>query len=119
MNAKQAYQEYLTSDHWKWLRGERIRIANGICEGCQHPTARFEVHHVVYRHPWTLGRLDDVRALCPDCHEKRHATDRTDEMRAFRAIKNSLPHWNRKASKQRRRGRRNFFKKKAKFGWSF
>jgi len=71
MTPKAAYQIYLQSDHWRALRLEAFRVYGRKCFKCP---ARFglDVHHLVYRFPWSLGVVADVRPCCRACHEKEH-----------------------------------------------
>lgn len=65
------YREYLSSDHWRSLRLEAFRVHGRKCFKCP-ATFGLDVHHLIYRHPWTDGVVDDVRPCCRSCHEKEH-----------------------------------------------
>lgn len=69
-----AYREYLKSDHWRKLRLQAFRRWGRKCFKCPK-TFGLDVHHLVYRHPWTLCTSDDVRPCCRECHEKEHGRE--------------------------------------------
>jgi hypothetical protein len=77
------YEEYINSAVW----GEKCRRvldrAVGRCEGCGVPGMRLEVHHLTYEH---LGdeRLDELKALCPECHKKADEERRAEMAAAIR-----------------------------------
>lgn len=58
-----------------------IRRANGRCELCENVapfnkldgTAFLEVHHIHYLRSGGNDTIDNVTALCPNCHRKMHA----------------------------------------------
>lgn len=66
-----AYREYLESNHWRELRAAAFKHYGRKCSRCP-ATNRLQVHHVVYRFPWTFGVVDDLRILCRTCHEREH-----------------------------------------------
>lgn len=53
-------------------------MADWRCEACDRQTGGLEGHHLHYD---TLGfeEVDDIRALCRQCHEDEHDTDFEDE----------------------------------------
>jgi 5-methylcytosine-specific restriction endonuclease McrA len=61
---------YLSSPEWYEKRGQVLRRANFICEGCGINRAT-QVHHTTYRN---IGNefLFQLVALCRDCHERYH-----------------------------------------------
>lgn len=65
-----SYKDYLDSDEWKKLRTRVRRRARGWCERCK-VGPRADVHHLTYER---LGneRLDDLVAVCRECHEHLH-----------------------------------------------
>lgn len=65
------YQRYLQSDHWRALRLEAFRVHGRKCFKCP-ATFGLDVHHLRYRHPWTLCTVLDVRPCCRQCHDKEH-----------------------------------------------
>lgn len=69
--AQIAYREYLKSDHWRALRLEAFQTYGRKCFKCP-ATCRLDIHHLVYRHPWTSGTVQDVRPCCRRCHELEH-----------------------------------------------
>lgn len=68
---RERYQKAIHSPHWRAIRVIVLRRARGLCEWCQEPTARFQLHHITYKR---LGKEwpDDVVALCRGCHERHH-----------------------------------------------
>lgn len=70
-----AYREYLKSDHWRGLRLEAFQTYGRKCAKCP-ATCRLDVHHLKYRHPWTLGIVQDLQILCRACHEREHGVVR-------------------------------------------
>ncbi len=66
-----AYDEYLQTPHWKYVRGRTICAAAGQCSRCQNYDA-LQVHHLSYKH---LGdeKPEDLQALCKDCHLLAHS----------------------------------------------
>lgn len=67
------YAEYLESPKWKAKRAEVMRRDNFTCQGC-HGRATL-VHHLTYAN---VGDelLFQLIALCKDCHERIHKTDK-------------------------------------------
>ena len=65
-----SYKDYLDSDEWKKLRTRVRRRARGWCERCK-VGPRADIHHLTYER---LGneRLDDLVAVCRECHEYLH-----------------------------------------------
>lgn len=64
------YKLYLKSDEWRKTRSHIRRRARGWCERCK-VGKRADVHHLTYAR---LGceRLDDLLAVCTECHEFLH-----------------------------------------------
>ena len=57
------------------------RKANGICQDCHQPAPfinkktgepYLEIHHIVPLSQGGSDTIDNVIALCPNCHRKRH-----------------------------------------------
>jgi 5-methylcytosine-specific restriction endonuclease McrA len=67
-----AYRKYLKSAHWKRKKAEfkASERWTGKCERCES-TKRLQIHHLTYER---LGaeRLEDLIALCRECHKKAH-----------------------------------------------
>ncbi len=60
---------------------ESLERANGICEKCSNPapfmrltdgTPFLEVHHIISLSKGGLDSVDNVIALCPNCHQELH-----------------------------------------------
>ena len=65
------YSHYLKSQHWKILRGLKLKESGYQCKRCgcrQH----LEVHHKEYGHSWGDERLKDLEVLCSICHMIEH-----------------------------------------------
>lgn len=66
------YKDYLQSEHWKFLRKEKLRKAVWRCELCgEKGWSNLNVHH---KHYETVGeeKLTDLIVLCKNCHSKHH-----------------------------------------------
>lgn len=67
-----SYDDYLRSEHWRAFRGDVLRRYPQcrICRGMA-----LVVHHLTYER---LGeeRIEDVVALCPECHDTLHVVHR-------------------------------------------
>lgn len=64
------YREvYLKSEHWRALRGEKLRL-NPFCQHCRKARAT-DVHHVHYRQIFNV-RIRDLLSLCRPCHDQEH-----------------------------------------------
>ncbi|MHB2155765.1 HNH endonuclease [Calditrichota bacterium GD2] len=57
------------------------RKANGICQDCNEPAPfinkktgepYLEIHHIIPLSEGGSDTIDNVIALCPNCHRKRH-----------------------------------------------
>ena len=62
------YAGYIQSSQWKELRREAIDRDGGRCRVCDRKE-RLEVHHRKYPSAWKDDCLDNLTALCKDCHE--------------------------------------------------
>ena len=67
---KQEYQEYLKSEHWKNLRGQKIRGKGAICEICGSKE-NINIHHMEYKNIYDI-KAYQLRVLCKTCHETIH-----------------------------------------------
>jgi hypothetical protein len=69
----QAYDSYLKSDHWKDTRARFYSsgLYKGRCECCWKRNKPLDIHHKSYRR---IGKekLNDLIALCRDCHFRLH-----------------------------------------------
>ncbi len=73
--AWQWYTEvYLWSPHWRRLRKAKLAAVRG-CEDCGRVGA-LDAHHFDYRDLWSVT-VDDLRALCRPCHDKRERNKRS------------------------------------------
>jgi len=64
------YNKYLDSEEWKIIKKKVMERAGGICELCKTQKAD-QVHHLTYER---VGkeRLEDLKAVCFECHDKEH-----------------------------------------------
>jgi hypothetical protein len=71
VKTKEAYAEYLKTDHWKNLR-ESVLVRDG--RKCVHCQSRIglQAHHKFYRSEWTDSIPADLITLCRPCHKKEH-----------------------------------------------
>ena len=70
-----------TYDRNPHVVAQALLRANGICANCMNPapfpkrsdnTPYLEVHHIHHLADGGKDRLDNVQALCPNCHRKAH-----------------------------------------------
>lgn len=66
---QEAYRAYLLTDHWKELRGEKLRLCP-MCEVCGMNEAT-EAHHLVYRDLYDCT-IKDLVSACFPCHKRVH-----------------------------------------------
>ena len=63
----------LKPKEWDEVRREAYSRANGRCSICGRPSARLEAHEVwSYDIPSSTQKLEDVIAVCRDCHSVIH-----------------------------------------------
>ncbi|NCC35245.1 MAG: hypothetical protein EOM24_25025 [Chloroflexia bacterium] len=73
------HRRYLSSGEWSELRGLALTRSNGRCELCGAKAT--QVHHVRYPKRFTEDHIDNLLALCDQCHDKQHGI-RVDRMNA-------------------------------------
>lgn len=71
------YRDYLGTDEWSDRRRTVIRRADFKCQVCASG-GRLHVHHRTYARRG-VERIEDMIALCPDCHEIFHKNGRLAE----------------------------------------
>jgi 5-methylcytosine-specific restriction endonuclease McrA len=71
------YRNYLGTDEWSERRKTVIRRAGFKCQVCAEG-GRLHVHHRTYARRG-VERIEDMIALCPDCHEIFHKHGRLAE----------------------------------------
>lgn len=83
---REKYNAYLCSREWAERR-EAVRVrAKGKCERCKVlPMAA--VHHLTYARKYE-EQLDDLQAICNQCHEFTHGKDWFDPVDYYRLL-----HW--------------------------
>jgi 5-methylcytosine-specific restriction endonuclease McrA len=68
----EGWRKRCLSKEWKAMAKE-VRIRAGQrCERCGERNKILEVHHKVYTHVGTEREIDDLEALCPNCHHAEH-----------------------------------------------
>jgi hypothetical protein len=65
---KKALSLYSASRLWAKLRQERFMIAQWHCERCDATNVPLQLHHLTYENRF-YETLEDVCALCAQCHE--------------------------------------------------
>lgn len=65
------YQQYLAAEHWKLLRSRKLKLSVEFCSICGC-TERIQVHHILYRHPFTLCTPDVLQVMCEWSHASFH-----------------------------------------------
>jgi hypothetical protein len=69
---KKVYEDYLKSDIWKELRYAVLKRADGRCENCGalfSSNKKLDVHHKNYDRIGGTEKLEDLQALCSNCHK--------------------------------------------------
>lgn len=64
------YRSYLKSPEWDERRQETLRRADYRCERCGKD-APLQAHHLTYKNIFNEP-LEDLQALCFDCHKWQH-----------------------------------------------
>lgn len=71
--------EYLKSRQWQAVRSERMKLIRGNgrvtpCECCRVPfEGRWRNgHHVTYPADWYETTVEQIRMVCPECHDFIH-----------------------------------------------
>lgn len=68
------YAEYLRHPLFRAVRAKAIERANGLCELCNARRVT-EVHHLKYP-PWgTFDVVENLLAVCHQCHCKIHGKE--------------------------------------------
>lgn len=68
------YSQYMKSAEWFHKRQQVILRSDGKCEAIGCTNEAVEVHHMTYQR---LGNenLEDLRAVCRECHRKIHGRE--------------------------------------------
>ena len=72
------YTDYLQSDEWKIKRELAIQQAGGRCRICDS-TGPLQIHHRSYKRRGKPDEVLDLIALCDECHERHHKTEKKDQ----------------------------------------
>jgi hypothetical protein len=68
------YAEYLQHPRYRAIRGDALKRAGGVCERCKNRPVT-EVHHLRYP-PWgTFDTVDNLLAVCHECHCEIHGKE--------------------------------------------
>jgi hypothetical protein len=72
-------REKLVGKDWRKRKIELFSRSRGWCEGCNTllPFQEMHPHHQVRRSILRDDRLENLKALCGDCHEKQHPEKQT------------------------------------------
>lgn len=65
------YNEYLKSDDWKQLKGQKYKKKDRKCAFCAS-VENLDVHHMVYAKDLGDTTTGDLRVLCRKCHSFTH-----------------------------------------------
>lgn len=65
------YKFYLTSDKWYAFRSAVIAERGPLCQDCGMYDLAIHLHHLTYERVGN-ERREDVKLLCPSCHETAH-----------------------------------------------
>ena len=76
---RERYSLYLCSREWSEKKEGVRERAGGICERC-HVNEMDAVHHLTYARKYE-ERLEDLQAICRDCHEYTHGKADVDPAR--------------------------------------
>jgi 5-methylcytosine-specific restriction endonuclease McrA len=76
------YREYLTSDLWKSKREKILFRDKNICQECKIKPAE-EIHHITYENLYN-ELLEDLIALCKECHNEVHRKLNVEKMKELK-----------------------------------
>lgn len=74
---KMTYAEQLAHPNWQRKRLEVLEDCEWTCQACGDTETTLHVHHKRYvkgRMAWEY-KVDELQALCKDCHAKEHMTE--------------------------------------------
>ena len=88
--------EVLTKTHYRspYVAEYARRKANGICQLCGNPAPfndpydkpYLEIHHVKWLSRGGSDTVENVVALCPNCHSRMHVLDREEDIRKLEEV---------------------------------
>lgn len=72
-NHKKKYLDYIKSEEWLNLKLDIIQLRGCRCEKCGKPKEpnKLQLHHITYERLFN-ERAEDLKLLCPRCHQKEH-----------------------------------------------
>jgi len=69
-----SYTEYLRHPRYRAVRAKAIERSGGVCEMCgERPVT--EVHHLRYPEWGTFDTVDNLLAVCHECHCEIHGKE--------------------------------------------
>ena len=75
-DGKEKYQAYLCSREWSEKKEAVRKRSKGVCERCRVNEMN-AVHHLTYERKYA-ERLEDLQAICNQCHDFTHAKSQYD-----------------------------------------
>jgi hypothetical protein len=75
-SGKEKYQAYLCSREWSEKKEAVRKRSKGVCERCRVNEMN-AVHHLTYERKYA-ERLEDLQAICNQCHDFTHAKSQYD-----------------------------------------
>lgn len=75
-DGKEKYQAYLCSREWSEKKEAVRKRSRGVCERCR-VNGMNAVHHLTYERKYA-ERLEDLQAICNQCHDFTHAKSQYD-----------------------------------------
>jgi hypothetical protein len=84
LDDREKYQLYLCSREWSEKREAIRRRSKGVCERCHHNDMD-AVHHLTYARKYRES-LDDLQAICNECHAFTHGKSNFDPVLAAPAF---------------------------------
>jgi len=81
MTTTKKYRNHISSERWREIRLEKLKSVDYRCERCGDMAV--QVHHKTYK---SLGdeSLDELEALCKDCHDEKHLNSPYDKSSYYR-----------------------------------
>ena len=79
---KLPYKKFLRTFYWRAIKARVIANQNGACNHCRHRGIPLDVHHEGYAaHGREHLHLEQLRALCRECHNAWHRRAKRDPLR--------------------------------------
>ena len=101
-NIYYSYHKYLQSNHWKKKRQDFLesKLYKNGCEIC-NSTKKINIHHKTYKR---IGneKLNDLTALCEECHLKLHEELKENPENLWKTYKRMRKQFQRKNKKNKK-----------------